>query len=457
MQNMTYSQQLSFKTSKCIKLLGSFCHVEDIIGMDRPLHYRNKVQAAFGTTRDKKIISGVYQSSSHKIVCVDNCMLENETADRIIVTVRNLLPRFKLTAYNEDNDRGFLRHVLVRIGYKTGQVMVVLVTASSLFPKKTQFVNELLRRHAEITTVVQNVNPTRTSLVLGQRDIVIYGKGYIEDELCGKRFRLSPQSFYQINPVQTEVLYQKAIEFATLTGNETVIDAYCGIGTIGLSAYDKVKRLVGVEQNPSAIRDAKINAKLNKAKNVDYFCADAGQFMVNVAKENEKVDVVFVDPPRAGCDKAFLKSLVTLSPKKVIYISCCPETLARDLAFLCKNGYKARKIQPVDMFPHTEHVETVVQLVRKKPDTHIDFEIDLDEFDLTSAESKATYQEIKDYVFDKFGLKVSSFYISQVKAKCGIIERENYNKPKSENTKQPKCPKEKEEAIMDALRHFKMI
>ncbi len=456
LQNMTYEQQLSFKQAKTIKYLGRFGHVEEIIGMEKPYHYRNKVQAAFGTTRGGKIISGVYQSSSHNIVLVDECMLEDKTADKIIVDIRNMLPKWKLTAYNEDTGKGFLRHVLVKRGFSTGEVMVVLVTGSNIFPAKKDFLRALLEAHEEITTVIWNINPSKTSLVLGKKEEVLYGNGYIEDILCGKRFRISAKSFYQINPVQTEKLYSTAIEFAGLTGKETVLDAYCGIGTIGLVALDKAKQVIGVELNEDAVRDAIMNAKLNSAKDIRFFCADAGKFMVGMAEAKQKVDVVFMDPPRAGSDIPFLKSIVTLKPEKVVYVSCNVETQARDLSFLCRNGYKVRKIQPVDMFPHTNHVETVVQLVRKNPDTHIDFEINLDEFDLTASESKATYQEIKDYVFDKFGLKVSTLYISQVKAKCGIIERENYNKGK-DGHRVPKCPKEKEDAIMDALRHFRMV
>ncbi|MCM1364544.1 MAG: 23S rRNA (uracil(1939)-C(5))-methyltransferase RlmD [Faecalibacterium sp.] len=365
LQNMTYPEQLSFKQAKCIKTLGRFGFVDEIIGMDKPYHYRNKVQAAFGTARGGKIISGVYQSSSHNIVPVDDCKLEDETADRIIVDIRNLLPRFKLTAFNEDTGRGFLRHVLIRRGFATGEVMVVLVTGSNLFPKKNQFINELLRQHPEVTTIVQNINPSHTSLVLGEKEIVLYGDGYIEDILCGKRFRISPKSFYQINPTQTEVLYRKAIEFAGLTGKETVLDTYCGIGTIGLVAAEKARHVVGVELNPDAVRDAKINKKLNDTGNIIFFCADAGKFMVESAKNHEKADVVFMDPPRAGSDMNFLKSIVTLSPRKVVYVSCNVETQARDLAYLCKNGYKVTKIQPVDMFPHTVHVECVTLLTRK--------------------------------------------------------------------------------------------
>ena len=366
LQNMTYDEQLSFKQAKTIRYLGRFGHVNEIIGMEKPYHYRNKVQAAFGTTRGGKIISGVYQSSSHNIVLVDECMLEDKTADKIITDIRKiLLPKFRLTAYNEDTGKGFLRHVLIKRGFATNEVMVVLVTGTRVFPKKDEFVRELLKLHPVITTVIWNINGSKTSLVLGDKEEVLYGSGYIEDILCGKRFRISAKSFYQINPVQTEKLYTTAIDFAELTGKETVLDAYCGTGTIGIVASDKAKNVIGVELNKDAVKDAVSNARLNKTDNIRFFCADAGKFMVGMAEDNEKVDLVFMDPPRAGSDLNFLRSVATLKPEKIVYISCNVETQARDLAFLCKNGYKVKKIQPVDMFPHTNHVETVCLLSRR--------------------------------------------------------------------------------------------
>ena len=455
--NLSYPEQLKYKQAKAVKLLGGFHRVNDIIGMESPFHYRNKVQAAFGRTRGGEIISGVYQSSTHNIVKTDSCLIEDEIADEIIVTVRKLVKDFKLTVYDEKKGSGFLRHVLVKRGFATGEIMVVLVTGTSVFPSKNNFIKELLGIYPNITTIVQNVNNKFTSMVLGEKETVLYGKGYIEDVLCGMTFRISPKSFYQINPVQTEILYNKAMEFADLNGKERVIDAYCGIGTIGLVASKNAGRVIGCELNPDAVRDAKINAKINGVENINFVCADAGEFMLGMKERGEKCDVLFMDPPRAGSDKKFLSCAVALSPDKIVYISCNPETQRRDLFYLVKNGYKVRKIQPVDMFPFTSHVETVVQLVRKKPDTYIDITVDMNELDLTSSEAKATYDEIKDYVFEGFGLKVSSLNIAQVKTKCGIIERENYNKPKSENVKQPQCTKDKEEAIMSALRHFKMI
>lgn len=364
LQNLSYSEQLAFKQRKAERLLKRFHRVSPIIGMDNPYHYRNKVQAAFCNTKGGKIISGVYQSGTHRVVGIDSCQIEDALADKIIVAVRRMLPSFHLTAYNEDTHRGFLRHVLVKRGFATGEVMLVLVTGSPVFPSKNNFVKAIVRQFPEIKTVVQNVNPYRTNLVLGERQTVLYGKGYIEDVLCGCRFRISPKSFYQINPVQTEVLYGKAIEFAGLRGSETVLDAYCGIGTIGIIAAKRgAGHVVGVELNGDAVRDAIVNAKANSLKNIRFYKGDAGEFMEAVAGEPEKPDVVFMDPPRAGSSETFLRSLIKMNPKTVVYVSCNPETLARDLDYLtARSRYEIRQIQPVDMFPHTAHIETVVLL-----------------------------------------------------------------------------------------------
>lgn len=361
--NMSYGEQLSHKQKTVIRLLGSFCHIDEIIGMDRPYHYRNKAQYAF-SYYGGKILCGVYQSSTHRVVDIDSCLITTEKADEIAQTVKKLTKSFKLKTYDEKTGQGFMRHVLVKTGFKSGEIMVVLVTGTQEFPKKHSFVNALLKAHPEITTVVQNVNNRFTSMVLGDKSTVLYGDGKITEELCGLRFRISPKAFYQINPVQTEVLYGKALEFAGFSGDETVIDAYCGTGTIGLIASKSVKKVIGVEINPDAVKDAKENAKLNGIKNADFYTADAGEFMTALAGEGEKIDAVIMDPARAGADVPFLKSLVKLSPEKVVYVSCNPETLARDLRYLVKNGYKVKKIQPVDMFPHTEHVECVALLIR---------------------------------------------------------------------------------------------
>ena len=460
LQNLSYAEQLDFKQRKTERLLGGFGRVEPIIGMDEPYHYRNKVQAAFATARNGKIISGVYQSGTHSIVCVDSCLTEDRKADEIIVSVRNMLRSFKIQPYDERSGGGTLRHVLVKRGFKTNQIMVVLVTSGPIFPAKNNFVKALRKEHPDITTIVHNINPYQTSLVLGERENVLYGTGKIEDELCGLTFRISPRSFYQINPVQTEVLYNTAMEYADMSGSEKVIDAYCGIGTIGLVASKRAGEVIGVELNHDAVHDAISNAKRNGIKNVRFFCDDAGEFMLGMAQDGERADIVFMDPPRAGSDECFLSSLVTLAPKKIVYISCNPETQQRDLRLLTKRGYKVEKIQPVDMFPHTNHVETVVLLsqLKQKPDDYINVTIELDDVDITSAETKATYDEIKKYVAEhNAGMKVSNLYISQVKRKCGIEVGKNYNLSKNEDSRQPQCPEDKESAIVEALKHFKMI
>ena len=365
LQNLSYEEQLSYKQVKVIRLLGQFTHVDEIIGMKKPTHYRNKVQAAFGTDRRGNVISGVYQSSTHKIVPVEKCMIEDEKADEIIGTIRKLMPSFKMKSYDENRGTGLIRHVLIKRGFKSGQIMVVIVTAKPMFPSRRAFVNALLQRHPEITTVIHNVNDGFTSLVLGKHSEVVYGDGKIEEQLLGCTFRISPSAFYQINPAQTEVLYSKAMEFAELSGKETVIDAYCGTGTIGIIAAKTAGNVIGVELNKDAVRDAKENARLNNIENIRFIAADAGEFMVDMAMAGNKADVVIMDPPRAGSDKKFLTSVMTLAPKRIVYVSCNPETLARDLKTLTARGkYIVKKIQPVDMFPHTNHVECVVQLIK---------------------------------------------------------------------------------------------
>lgn len=365
-QGMDYAAQLKKKQKEMNKLLKDFGKPDPIIGMKDPLHYRNKVHAVFGRTRKGEIVSGTYEAGTHKIVNIDECMIEDEISQSIIRTIRGLLRSFKIRTYDEDTGYGLLRHVLVRRGFTTGQVMVVLVLSSPILPSKNNFVKALRKEHPEITTVVLNVNDKKTSMVLGERDIVLYGKGYIEDILCGCTFRISPQSFYQVNPVQTEHLYQTAMDYAELTGKERVIDAYCGIGTIGMVAAKKAREVIGVELNRNAVKDARINAKLNQIKNIAFYEGDAGKFMVSMAEEGEKADIVFMDPPRSGSDEAFLSSVIRLAPKRIVYVSCGPDTLARDLKYLARNGYPVRKMQPVDMFGFTEHCEMVVQLVKKR-------------------------------------------------------------------------------------------
>lgn len=375
-QGVAYEEQLKIKQKEVSKLLKEFCVVRPIIGMEQPLHYRNKVHAVFERDKNGTIISGVYERNSHKVVPVDECMIEDSTADAIIRDIRGMLKSFKIKTYDEDTHYGLLRHVLIRRGFQSGEVLVVLVLASPILPSKNNFVKALQKLHPEITSIVINVNDKKTSMVLGEREIILYGKGYIEDTLCGKTFRISPKSFYQVNPVQTEILYQKAMDMAKLTGKERVLDAYCGIGTIGIVASGRAKEVIGVELNPDAVRDARTNAKRNQIKNISFYQNDAGKFMTTMAENGGEVDVVFMDPPRTGSDEAFLSAVVKLSPKKIVYISCNPQTQARDLRYLVKNGYRAKEAWPVDMFPWTDSVETVVQLSYKSPDSHINVKVE---------------------------------------------------------------------------------
>ena len=364
-QGIPYKEQLMTKQKKMKKLLGKFGNIKPIIGMDDPFYYRNKVHAVFDRDKKGNIICGTYEAKTHKVVPVEECMIEDKVSQEIIRTIRDMLKSFKIKTYDEDTGYGLLRHVLVRRGFSTDEIMVVLVVGSPIFPSKNNFVKALRKKYPQVTTVVLNVNDKKTSMVLGERDIVIYGKGYIRDTLCGCTFRISPQSFYQVNPVQTEILYKTAIEYAGLGRKETVIDAYCGIGTIGLVAAKRAKNVIGVELNPDAVRDARINARENKITNARFYQGDAGEFMENMAENGEHADVVFMDPPRTGSDKKFMSSVVKLNPSRIVYISCGPETLARDLEYLTKHGYDVRKIQPVDMFSFTDHCENICLLTKK--------------------------------------------------------------------------------------------
>lgn len=363
LSNLTYEEQLKLKQSTVNKLLSKYCKVEKIIGMDEPYYYRNKVQAII-FTKSGKTLSGVYQSKDGRTVAVDNCFLNFPEADPIILTIRKLCSGFKIKPHDPKTNKGTLRHVLLRKAFGTGEIMCALVTNGTPIKSAKSFVNELVRRHPEITTITLGTNKTDMGLMLDDYCEVLFGKGYITDELCGKTFKISPRSFYQVNYKQTEKLYTLAKEFANVQSDETVIDAYCGTGTIGLIVAENAKKLIGVEINGDAIKDAKENAKLNSAKNTNFFCADAGKLMADLAKNCDKVDVVITDPPRAGCSFKFIKSLAELSPNRVVYISCNPETLSRDLGIFYKFGYKTEKVQPVDMFPHTKHCEAVCLLTK---------------------------------------------------------------------------------------------
>jgi 23S rRNA (uracil1939-C5)-methyltransferase len=363
-QHMSYKGQAQFKQKFVEELMKPYGKVNPIITMEEPYDYRNKIHAAYAYGNRTKVISGFYEENSHRVIPIERCIIQDPKADEINASIRELMKSFKMKPYDEVRSQGFLRHVLIKTGFATKEVMVVLVTGNSIFPSKNNFVKALLKKHPEITTIIMNVNNRKTSMVLGDREKVLYGKGTIRDILCDCTFSISPKSFYQINPVQTHKLYSKAIDMADFKGYEVVMDAYSGIGTIGLILSRNVKSVIGVELNRDAVKDAIKNAKVNNIKNTRFYEGDAGEFMVKMAEVGDKLDVVMMDPPRSGSDEKFLSSLVKMSPQKVIYISCNPVTQVRDLKFLTKHGYRVEEIQPVDMFPHTRHVETVVKLYK---------------------------------------------------------------------------------------------
>lgn len=368
LQYASYEKQLALKKAAASRLLSPYAAVPDVSGMKNPYHYRHKIHASFCRSR-RGIELGIYEENTHRVVTVSDCSIQNKTANAILRTIRKLTETFRLPAYNEDTRQGLLRHVLIRCGYATNQIMVVLVIGQEDFPRKNSFVEQLRAAHPEITTIVQNINNKKTSMVLGDHETVLYGKGYIEDSLCGLTFRISPKAFYQVNPEQTELLYQTAIQYAKLTGQETVFDAYCGTGTIGLIAAKSAARVIGIENNASAVRDAAANAKANSIKNIEFIQADAAKYLNSPAAKNNRPDIVFLDPPRSGASETFLKSLVTLAPQNVVYVSCNLETLARDLAYLVKRGYKVEEIKLVDLFPWTVNCEAVVSLSKGEVDS----------------------------------------------------------------------------------------
>ena len=358
----TYAEQLERKQDKADRMLSKFAPVLPIIGMAKPYHYRNKVQNIYGTDKNRQIISGIYQSTGQKMVTVDDCMLEDVHAAPIVQTVKKLMRDMKIAPYDLRTGTGLLRHTLIRTSAATEEIMLVLVTASSMLPSKNNFVKALIKAHPELTTVVQNICPDGLPLTLGTRSVTLYGNGWIEDVLCGCRFRISPASFYQVNPQQTERLYSCAIKFARITEGVTVIDAYCGTGTIGMIAAKAGADVTGVEQNRAAVRDAVYNAKRNGLTNIRFYQDDAGAFMQKLAAERAHCDVLMMDPPRAGASPAFIRSAGKLKPDRIVYVSCKIETLERDLTLLKKEGYRVTRIQPVDMFPHTTGIETVCLL-----------------------------------------------------------------------------------------------
>ena len=362
--NLDYPAQLSLKMRKMISVMGRMCHVDEIVGMEDPYHYRNKVQAAFGR-QNGHMVCGIYQSGSGRIIPAKSCLLEDERATAIRLAVQKLAQEMSLTIYNPKNGRGLLRHVMVRVSRATSQAMVVLVTGTSPFTKARAFTEALLEMRPDITTVVQCINTTDVPLFMDGRETVLYGSGFMEDVIGGIRFRVSAKSFLQINPTQTEKLYGLALENAGLTGKETVLDAYCGVGTMSLLAAGRAKRVIGVEINESAVENAAQNAALNGIRNAEFHAADAGDYMNNLLRQRTKVDVVLLDPPRAGCSEKFLKSLIRLAPEKIVYVSCNPDTLGRDAITLRKGGYRVERVTPVDMFPFTTHVESVTLFVKQ--------------------------------------------------------------------------------------------
>ena len=472
-QEMSYDRQLVFKDQKIrgnLERIGGFTKdqidtvMQPVVGMEHPFGYRNKAQFPFGTDKEGNPITGFYAGRTHDIIANTDCALGVEQNKEILEIILQYMRENKIKSYNEKTGKGLIRHALIRYGFKTKEIMVCLVINGKKLPKAERLIEKLIQIEG-MTSITISPNTRRDNVIMGDSYEILWGQGYITDYIGNVKYQISPLSFYQVNPVQTEKLYGLALEYADLKGDETVWDLYCGIGTISLFLAQKAKQVYGVEIVPQAIDDAKENAKINAIDNAEFFVGKAEEVLPEYYAEYERehngetahADVIVVDPPRKGCDETLLETIVKMQPEKVVYVSCDSATLARDLKYLCANGYEIKMCRGVDQFPQSVHVETVVLLSQQKPDDTIEIDLDLDELDATSAELKATYQEIKDYVLKEFGLKVSSLYISQVKRKCGIEVGENYNLPKSENARVPQCPKEKEEAIKAALKYFAMI
>lgn len=472
-QEMSYDRQLVFKDQKIrgnLERIGGFTKdqidtvMQPVVGMEHPFGYRNKAQFPFGTDKEGNPITGFYAGRTHDIIANTDCALGVEKNKEILEIILQYMRENKIKSYDEKTGKGLIRHALIRYGFKTKEIMVCLVVNGKKLPKAEHLIEKLIQIEG-MTSITISPNTRRDNVIMGDSYEILWGQGYITDYIGNVKYQISPLSFYQVNPVQTEKLYGLALEYADLKGDETVWDLYCGIGTISLFLAQKAKQVYGVEIVPQAIDDAKENAKINAIDNAEFFVGKAEEVLPEYYAEYERehngetahADVIVVDPPRKGCDETLLETIVKMQPEKVVYVSCDSATLARDLKYLCANGYEVMVCRGVDQFPQTVHVETVVLLSQQKPDDTIEIDLDLDELDATSAELKATYQEIKDYVLKEFGLKVSSLYISQVKRKCGIEVGENYNLPKSENARVPQCPKEKEDAIKAALKYFAMI
>lgn len=472
-QEMSYDRQLVFKDQKIrgnLERIGGFTKdqidtvMQPVVGMEHPFGYRNKAQFPFGTDKEGNPITGFYAGRTHDIIANTDCALGVDQNREILEIILQYMRENKIKSYDEKTGKGLIRHALIRYGFKTKEIMVCLVINGKKLPKAERLIEKLIQIEG-MTSITISPNTRRDNVIMGDSYEVLWGQGYITDYIGNVKYQISPLSFYQVNPVQTEKLYGLALEYADLKGDETVWDLYCGIGTISLFLAQKAKQVYGVEIVPQAIDDAKENAKINAIDNAEFFVGKAEEVLPEYYAEYERehngetahADVIVVDPPRKGCDETLLETIVKMQPEKVVYVSCDSATLARDLKYLCANGYEIRMCRGVDQFPQSVHVETVCLLSKLNAKQHIEVDIHMDELDLTDAEKKATYSEIKEYVLEHTGLKVSSLYIAQVKQKCGIIERENYNKPKSDDAKQPQCPPDKEKAIKEALKHFGMI
>ena len=464
LRHLDYAAELRAKQESVLdafrRIGGLEVPVLDILPSPEVDRYRNKVQFPVGVDKNGAPCIGFYAGRTHRIVPCPDCKLQPGLLNEIGNALCAFFAQQGIRPYDEQIGKGLVRHIFLRRGAHSGQIMVCLVCTRAKLPHAEQLCTALREQFPAISTILLNVNAKNTNVILGSENHILYGPGYIEDTLCGVPVRLGPLSFYQVNTLAAERLYGVAAQYAQLAPDDTLLDLYCGMGTIGLSMADQCRELIGVEIVPEAIESAKANAaRMGEAVAAKsrFFCADAGQAATQLAAEGLHPDIVMLDPPRKGCDEATLSAVVRMAPRRVVYVSCNPATAARDAAWLEKNGYHAEKVQPVDLFPRTKHVEAVLLLTKLNVERHIEVDVSMDELDVTAAESKATYNEIREHVWEHHQLRVSNLYIAQVKQKYGIIERENYNKPKSENAKQPKCPKEKEDAIVEALRHFQMI
>lgn len=462
-QEMSYEVQLAFKEKKVQNNLERIGKIEPssyemctIIGMEEPYHYRNKAQFPVGTDRDGNIVTGFYAGRTHSIIPCDDCAIGDNINACILAIIKSHMKKYNIKPYDEEKHTGLVRHILIRRGFTTGEIMVCIIINGMELKGSSELVDEL-KAIDKMTSISLNINREKTNVIMGKTVIDLYGEGYITDYIGDVKFRISPLSFFQVNPVQTRKLYGKALEFAGLTGNEIVWDLYCGVGTISLFLAKSAHKVYGVEIVPEAIEDARKNASLNNITNAEFFVGKAEEVVPKMYKEcGIGADVVVVDPPRKGCDEKLLETMIEMNPERIVYVSCDSATLARDLKYLRENGYEVRKVQPVDMFPHTGHVETVILLSRKTPDAIIEIDLEMSELDLTRAESKATYKEIEEYVQNKYGLHVTNLYIAQVKREFGIIERINYNVGDGKS-RVPQVTPEKREAIIDALKYFQMI